>query len=132
MENKPKCITDTNGNKYWYLNDKLHREDGPAVEIADGSKRWCLNGETHREDGPAIMWADGTKKWYINGNQHRLDGPAIISSHGYNEWYNEWYINDHFVTKEITQWAKENDIDLDNLTDVDKALIKLTWADYGK
>ena len=22
-----------NGNKFWYLNDKLHREDGPAMEL---------------------------------------------------------------------------------------------------
>ena len=21
-----------NGNKYWFLNDKLHREDGPAMK----------------------------------------------------------------------------------------------------
>ena len=82
MKNKPKCITDTNGNKYWYLNDKLHREDGPAVEMADGTKKWC--------------------------------------------------INDHDVTQEITKWATDNNIDLYNLSEVDKALIKLVWADYGK
>ena len=33
-----------NGTKYWYLNDVLHRTDGPAVELADGSKYWYLNG----------------------------------------------------------------------------------------
>ena len=33
------------GDKFWYLNDKLHREDGPAVERASGNKRWYLNGE---------------------------------------------------------------------------------------
>jgi hypothetical protein len=32
------------GSKDWYLNDKLHREDGPAVEYADGTKFWYLNG----------------------------------------------------------------------------------------
>jgi hypothetical protein len=31
------------GTKYYYLNDKLHREDGPAVECADGTKHWFLN-----------------------------------------------------------------------------------------
>ncbi len=30
----------TSGTKEWYLNDELHREDGPAVEDADGSKEW--------------------------------------------------------------------------------------------
>ena len=33
------------GTKYWYLNDKLHREDGPAAECANGAKFWYLNGE---------------------------------------------------------------------------------------
>ena len=58
-----------NGNKAWYLNDKLHREDGPAVEYADGDKYWYINGELHRENGPAIEFADGTKDWWINGKQ---------------------------------------------------------------
>ena len=34
-----------NGDKYWYRNDQLHREDGPAVERADGDKEWWLNGQ---------------------------------------------------------------------------------------
>ena len=34
-----------NGDKYWYLNGKLHREDGPAIEYANGSKSWFLNNE---------------------------------------------------------------------------------------
>jgi len=58
-----------NGSKYWYLNDKLHREDGPAVELPDGTKRWCLNNQYHREGGPAIEWANGTKEWYLNGEE---------------------------------------------------------------
>ena len=58
-----------NGDKSWYLNGKLHREDGPAVEYADGSKSWCLNGKLHREDGPAIEWANGDKWWYLNGEK---------------------------------------------------------------
>ena len=33
------------GTKYWYLNDKLHREDGPAIEWANGTKWWYLNGK---------------------------------------------------------------------------------------
>ena len=34
-----------NGDKYWYLNDQRHREDGPAIEYADGRKYWYLNGK---------------------------------------------------------------------------------------
>ena len=39
-----------NGDKYWYLNGKRHREDGPAVEFADGSKWWYLNDEGLTEE----------------------------------------------------------------------------------
>ena len=58
-----------NGTKRWYLNDELHREDGPAIERANGDKHWYLNGERHREDGPAVELADGTKYWLLNGNE---------------------------------------------------------------
>jgi hypothetical protein len=32
-----------NGNKFWYLNDEIHREDGPAFEYSDGYKAYYLN-----------------------------------------------------------------------------------------
>ena len=38
------------GKKEWYLNGKLHREDGPAIEFADGNKYWYLNGTRYTED----------------------------------------------------------------------------------
>ena len=74
--------------RYWYLNDKYHREDGPAIEYADGDRVWYLNGKLHREDGPAVEWADGTKEWYLNGKRHRDDGlPAIEYADGGRVWY---------------------------------------------
>ena len=51
----------------WYLNNQLHREDGPAVEWSDGDKYWYLNGKRHREDGPAYIGSNGHKEWWING-----------------------------------------------------------------
>ena len=75
------------GSKCWYLNGKLHREDGPAIEYADGSKCWYLNDQLHREDGPAIEYADGVKYWYLNGKLHREDGPAIEYADGVKSWY---------------------------------------------
>ncbi len=76
-----------NRTKHWYLNEKLHREDGPSLEYAHGTKHWFLNGDRHREDGPAIEYANGTKEWYLNGNLHREDGPAIEYADGDKEWY---------------------------------------------
>jgi hypothetical protein len=38
------------------------------IEEPDGNKYWFLNGKEHRVDGPAVEFADGTiKKWYLNG-----------------------------------------------------------------
>jgi len=56
------------GTKFWKLNGKLHRADGPACEFSDGSKFWYLNGKLHR-DGPAIECSDGYKSWYLNGGR---------------------------------------------------------------
>ena len=75
------------GSKHWYLNDKLHREDGPAVDWADGYKAWYLNGKRHREDGPASEYASGNKVWFLNGKLHREDGPACEYSSGSKAWY---------------------------------------------
>ena len=75
------------GSKYWGLNHKLHREDGPAIEYANGDKYWYLNGKLHREDGPAIEDSNGDKFWYLKGKLHREDGPAFEGSYGTKFWY---------------------------------------------
>ncbi len=77
----------SDGDKHWYKNDELHREDGPAVEYSNGDKSWFKNGQLHREDGPAIEDANGDKSWYKNGLKHRLDGPACEWTNGYKYWY---------------------------------------------
>ena len=51
--------TNEDGDKFYYLNDLLHREDGPAEEYADGTKVWYKNGKYHRENGPAIEDSGG-------------------------------------------------------------------------
>ena len=62
-------IANSYGDKLWYVNGKLHREDGPAIEYASGSKQWYINGKLHREDGPAVEVIDGDKFWYLNGKR---------------------------------------------------------------
>jgi hypothetical protein len=39
----PKCVEYPSGDKHWFLNDKFHREDGPAIEHSNGDKEWYLN-----------------------------------------------------------------------------------------
>ena len=85
-----------NGNKFWYLDGKRHRVDGPAIEYADGDKYWYLDGKCHRVDGPAVEWADGDKFWYLDGKRHRVDGPAIE----YADGTKFWYLDGKFLTEE--------------------------------
>ena len=66
MKEQPKCEVDQYGNKKWFLNGELHREDGPAFEYANGRKEWWLNGYLHREDGPAVERRSGTKEWWLH------------------------------------------------------------------
>ena len=62
-------IFDNGKSKQWRLNDLLHRQDGPAIELADGDKEWYVNGKRHREDGPAYKGGNGEKQWWLNGKQ---------------------------------------------------------------
>ena len=76
-----------NGNKYWYLNGKYHRINGPAIEYSNGTKYWCLNGKYHRINGPACEWSDGSKYWYLDGKYHRINGAAIEWTDGSKYWF---------------------------------------------
>lgn len=80
------------GDKAWWLNGKLHREDGPAVEHLNGDKAWFVNGELHREDGPAIEYTNGTNEWYLNDKEyseeewkHRLSHKTSIEK--FLKWF---------------------------------------------
>ncbi len=80
-------IIDAGGNKLYFKDNLLHRENGPAIEYSHGSKEWYIYGKLHREDGPAIEWFDGAKYWFKNDLLHREDGPAIEYPSGSKYWY---------------------------------------------
>ena len=68
--NKQVFSVNNKGDKWWYFNGRLHRENGPAVEwLIGGRKSWYLNGKRHRVNGPAIedKW---DKRWYLNGKEY--------------------------------------------------------------
>jgi hypothetical protein len=46
----------TNGDRFWFLNGNLHREDGPAIELANGDKCWVLDGRFQRADSPTVEY----------------------------------------------------------------------------
>lgn len=59
--------TDLSRTKEGFVDGRLHRIDGPAIEWSDGTREWFVNGKRHRTDGPAIEWMNGTKEWFVNG-----------------------------------------------------------------
>ena len=108
---------DEYGSKYWFLNDKQHREDGPAIECADGTKCWYINGKLHREDGPACEWDDGSKFWYLNGKYHREDGPAVE----WDDGMKYWYLNGEEVTEEEHR-DRTNPVKVLSVADIEQLL----------
>ena len=63
--NKPECKACPNGDKEWWLNGKLHREDGPAYERPDGTKKWWLNNKKVHPETLVDLWLErGVFCWY--------------------------------------------------------------------
>jgi|9_EtaG_2_1085328.scaffolds.fasta_scaffold69621_1 hypothetical protein len=110
------------GTKFWYLNGKLHREDGPAIEYPNGYKSWWLNGKRHREDGPSIEYASGTKEWWFNGkrvteeevmgkkSQDNVNSPSTESDGGPSSYYDmpfqDWVtLNDQMEYLAQNKWG---------------------------
>jgi len=81
--------------KKWFLNTKLHRVNGPAMEYKDGNKVWFVNNMMHRTDGPALEHVDGSKVWYVKDKLHREDGPAVEGG----RFTEKWYLNGEEYTK---------------------------------
>ena len=116
-----------NGDKQWYLNGKLHREDGPAIEGVNGYKAWYINGHLHREDGPAREYADGYKEWWVNGKYHRTDGPAVEYSDGDKSWYlNGKRYTEEKYKKEISKRKNSKDSCNGKVVEIDGKKYKLT------
>jgi hypothetical protein len=116
-------VTDKYGNRFWFLNGLLHREDGPAVEWADGTKYWYINGQRHREDGPAIEYTDGWKEWYLNGKKMSEDGPAVEYANGTKEWW----LNGEYLTEDEFNRRAGNIIEITR-DHAESILEALEWA----
>jgi hypothetical protein len=107
---KPTRI-DSDGCKFWEVDGKLHRENGPAIEAKSGTKVWYINGLQHRDDGPAMETHCGKKVWFKHGKAHREDGPAVedeVNGLNLKEWwidgvkYSEQEFNFIILQKELT------------------------------
>ncbi len=106
--------------KWYNENYRLHREDGPAVELKNGFKYYYINEKIHREDGPAIENANGDKWYYINDELHREDGPAIEFVNG-SKCY---FINGEYLTEE--EFNNRNKSCIDKIIEIEGVKYKLT------
>jgi hypothetical protein len=62
--------TEPDGTKLWYRHDRLHRDDGPAVERPDGRKEYWLNGYRWEEDFFLRRSADYKREEALFFRQH--------------------------------------------------------------
>ena len=123
MDMKIVCEKDEWGNEKWYRNNKLHREDGPAI-IAGNYMEWRRDGLRHREDGPSLIMDNGRREWWFNAQLHCGSGPAVIWSTGFLEW---WINGIQLNATLVEQWMKLKDISwpFDEETEAE---FLLTWA----
>jgi hypothetical protein len=84
-------------------------KDGKETSHSGMTYYWKDN-ELHREDGPAVEWPDGSSIWVYNGRQHRLDGPAKHILVSNKIWYDTWWVDGKLVPvksqKEFEQYLK--------------------------
>lgn len=97
-------ITYPNGDTHHYLNEQLHRDDGPAYERKDGIHAYYQHGKLHRDDGPALVYPNNPQlnQYWIYGKKYSTfsqnilhntftneDGIFIKHKDGRSEWYNK-------------------------------------------
>jgi hypothetical protein len=72
MSRKAGCFLYAN-TQLWLEQDKVHREDGPAVVFPDGAVRWYVNGKEITRDVTAFFFE---KKWSLRrglDSQEKVD-----------------------------------------------------------
>lgn len=87
----------------WYVENRLHRQDGPAslLYFPDHPhvmrEEWYQEGILHRCGAPAVTLYDHngvvlSQQWYQEGRLHRDEGPAWIELQPERNSYEEmWY-----------------------------------------
>ena len=75
-------LQNVHGSIYWYLNNKLHREDGPAIIYWNNTKMWIRHGELHRLDGYAVesyLDDDNNNEYWILGKKYSKEQYPLLS-----------------------------------------------------
>ena len=66
------------GVRYWFKQNEISRDNGPAIVDLPDYRAWWLNGKPHRVGGPVYIWGDGLREWFENGERHNISGPAVF------------------------------------------------------
>ena len=105
----PKMTVAANGTKQW-RNERgeYHRIDAPAFETVEGHKEWFIDNKLHRVDGPAIEYSfDGRKEYWIDG-QHMREKEfykhpkcmPLITLRPETDWKALWKSSGHKIFKD--------------------------------
>lgn len=113
-------VVDNDGNKFWYKNDKLHRDDDlPAYIGNNGMQEWYKNGTLDRDnDKPSMVYPDGRQIWHKNGMRHRETGAAIVCPDSKKEY---WMQGNRITEEEFlrrTQNAEKIQKDFDKIKNI--------------
>lgn len=59
------------GIVFKYVNKfDLNRKNGPCIVTTGGYVAWYLDNKRHRIDGPAMIWSDGSEEYFLNDKQY--------------------------------------------------------------
>jgi len=61
------------GEEYLKFSIEERKEKPYCIEYPDRDKFWLVNDKFHREDGPSIIYPDGTICWYLNGIRYSFE-----------------------------------------------------------
>ena len=51
----------------WFLNNEIHRDDGPAITFKDSERHWYRYDYFYNLNGPTIIKPSGKKYYHIDG-----------------------------------------------------------------
>jgi hypothetical protein len=103
--------------EYFYADDELHREDGPAIIKRNDAfgileEYYYRRGKLDRKSGPAVIKrnADGSteEEYYRDGELHRKNGPAVIKHNADGSTEEEYYQDGKLHRKKGPALVKRN------------------------
>lgn len=128
---KPFFMHDTQTKRFVYCGNeniaKMLNVESISLEYEMKGNLYMINDNYCLD----INWNGYQHRW--NSVIHRLDGPAFCTfTFDKKVGKKQWVVNGYQITDKITEWAIERNIDLNNLTDDEKLIIKLEWSNYGR